>query len=143
MINTQARNLADVRYLFERHERLEQIPRRKWPRVDLQTTLEFRPQLFALERQLGTAPARGYRVIAIAYLITLAEFIVMHGKHYYLAPAYPMLFAAGGVGVERLFSVRLQWLKPALLAAMIVLAITAIFLGSREYLDRQLMLLSG
>jgi len=32
-----------------------------------------------------------------------------------------MLFAAGGVGAERLFSVRLQWLKPALLAAMIAL----------------------
>ena len=65
---------------------------------------------------------RRYPVIAIVYLITLAEFIIMHGKHYYLAPAYPMLFAAGGVGVERLFSIRLQWLKPALLAAMIALA---------------------
>ncbi len=71
---------------------------------------------------LVSCEGRRYRVIAIAYLITLAEFIVMHGKHYYLAPAYPMLFAAGGVGVERLFSVRLQWLKPALLAAMIALA---------------------
>jgi hypothetical protein len=71
---------------------------------------------------LASRDGRRYRVIAIAYLITLAEFIVMHGKHYYLAPAYPMLFAAGGVGAERLFSVRLQWLKPALLAAMIALA---------------------
>jgi Dolichyl-phosphate-mannose-protein mannosyltransferase len=65
---------------------------------------------------------RRYCVIAVAYLITLAEFIVMHGKHYYLAPAYPMLFAAGGVGIERLLSVRCQWLKPALLAAMIAVA---------------------
>ena len=71
---------------------------------------------------LASRDGRRYRVIAIAYLITLAEFMFMHGKHYYLAPAYPMLFAAGGVGVERLFSVRLQWLKPALLAAMIALA---------------------
>ena len=65
---------------------------------------------------------RRYRVIAIAYLITLLEFIVMHGKHYYVAPAYPMLFAAGGVAAERLFSVCLRWLKPALLALMIALA---------------------
>ncbi len=71
---------------------------------------------------LASREGRRYRVIAIAYLITLAEFIIMHGKHYYLAPAYPMLFAAGGVGVERLFSVRLQWLKPALLAAVIAVA---------------------
>jgi hypothetical protein len=65
---------------------------------------------------------RRYRVITIAYLITLAEFIVMHGKHYYLAPAYPMLFAAGAVAAEQLFSVRLRWLKPALLVTMIALA---------------------
>jgi hypothetical protein len=63
---------------------------------------------------------RRYRVLAIAYLITLAEFIVMHGKHYYLAPVYPMLFAAGGVVVERL--ARWQWLKPVLVAAMVALA---------------------
>ena len=71
---------------------------------------------------LASREGRRYRVIAIVYLITLAEFIVMHGKHSYLAPAYPMLFAASGVGGERLFSIRLQWLKPALLAAMIALA---------------------
>ncbi len=65
---------------------------------------------------------RRYRLIAIAYLVTLAEFIVMHGKHYYLAPSYPMLFAAGAVGAERLFSFRLQWFKPALLVAMIAVA---------------------
>jgi hypothetical protein len=38
-----------------------------------------------------------YRAIGIIYLVTLTEFIVLHGKSYYLAPAYPMLFAAGGV----------------------------------------------
>ncbi|TMP97959.1 MAG: glycosyltransferase family 39 protein [Verrucomicrobia bacterium] len=64
---------------------------------------------------------RRYCALAIAYLVTLAEFIVMHGKHYYLAPAYPMLFAAGGVAAERLFAARLRWLKPALLSAVIVI----------------------
>ena len=37
---------------------------------------------------------RRYRIIGIIYLVTLAEFIVLHGKSYYLAPAYTMLFAA-------------------------------------------------
>ncbi len=71
---------------------------------------------------LASRDGRRYRVIAIAYLITLAEFMFMHGKHYYLAPVYPMLFAAGAVAVERLFAIRWQWLKPALLVAMIALA---------------------
>ena len=55
---------------------------------------------------------RRYRVVGIIYLVTLAEFIVLHGKSYYLAPAYPMLFAAGGVAVERIFAARLMWIKP-------------------------------
>lgn len=65
---------------------------------------------------------RRYRLLGIAYLVTLTEFIVMHGKHYYLAPVYPMLFAAGAVAVERLFAIRYQPLKPALAAIMIALA---------------------
>jgi hypothetical protein len=71
---------------------------------------------------LASRDGRRYRVLGIIYLVTLVEFIVMHGKHYYLAPAYPMLFAAGGAAAERLTGIRWQWLKPALLVAMIALA---------------------
>jgi hypothetical protein len=69
----------------------------------------------------GSRAGRRYCAIGIIYLITLAEFIILHGKSYYLAPVYPMLFAAGGVAIERVFAVRLTWLNPALLA-MILLA---------------------
>jgi hypothetical protein len=68
----------------------------------------------------GSRAGRRYCVIGIAYLITLAEFIILHGKSYYLAPAYPMLFAAGGVAIERVFAVRLTWLRPALLAMILM-----------------------
>ncbi|MEP6956830.1 MAG: glycosyltransferase family 39 protein [Chthoniobacterales bacterium] len=72
---------------------------------------------------LLAAPAgRRYRLLGIAYLVTLAEFIIMKGKHYYLAPIYPMLFAAGSVAIEQLFAHRWQWVKPVLAAAMIGLA---------------------
>jgi hypothetical protein len=63
---------------------------------------------------------RRYRVSGITYLVTLAEFIVLHGKSYYLGPAYPMLFAAGGVAVEQVFAARLQWFKPVLPSAILV-----------------------
>src|SRR6266480_1205769 len=68
----------------------------------------------------GSREGRRYRALGIIYLITLAEFIVLHGKSYYLAPAYPMLFAAGGVAIERIFVSHLKWLKPVLLSAMLV-----------------------
>jgi dolichyl-phosphate-mannose-protein mannosyltransferase len=63
---------------------------------------------------------RRYRALGIIYLVTLAEFIVLHGKSYYLAPAYPMLFAAGGVAAERVCAARVKWLKPALLGMVLL-----------------------
>jgi hypothetical protein len=68
----------------------------------------------------GSRAGRRYCAIGIIYLVTLAEFIILHGKSYYLAPAYPMLFAAGGVAVERVFAVRFTWLKPALFALILL-----------------------
>ena len=68
----------------------------------------------------GSRAGRRYCAIGIIYLVTLAEFIILHGKSYYLAPAYPMLFAAGGVAIERVFAARLTWLKPILLATILM-----------------------
>src|SRR5207247_9703558 len=67
---------------------------------------------------LGSREGRRYRAIGIIYLITLAEFIILHGKSYYLPPAYPMLFAAACVAIERIFASTLQWLKQALISEM-------------------------
>jgi len=68
---------------------------------------------------LASGEGRRYRLVAFTYLIALAEFIVMHGKNYYLAPAYPTLFAAGGVAFERIFAQRFRWLRPAIVALII------------------------
>jgi hypothetical protein len=64
---------------------------------------------------------RAYRLLGLAYLITLTIFILLHGKHYYLAPIYPMLFAAGGVATEQLPGHLLRFVRPVFAAAMIVL----------------------
>jgi MFS family permease len=65
---------------------------------------------------------RSYRALGWAYILFLAEMLLLHGKMYYLAPVYPMMFAAGGVWIEGATTRRVWvWVKPAL-----VLAITAI-----------------
>ncbi len=55
---------------------------------------------------------RPYRFLGWSYLVTFGIFTILHGKNYYLAPIYPMLFAAGAVlfeqGVDR---PRLAWLR--------------------------------
>ena len=67
----------------------------------------------------GSRDGRRYMALGIVYVVLLGEFIILHGKSYYLAPAYPMLFAAGGVAVERVFANRLRWFKPGLLVVII------------------------
>jgi len=51
-------------------------------------------------------PAAGsrYRIFGWTYAVMLVTFIVLKGKNYYLAPVYPILFAAGAVAFERLTS---------------------------------------
>src|SRR5208337_1435376 len=78
--------------------------------------------LFAL---LFSARLRPYRALGWAYLVSYAAFFVLHGKNYYLAPIYPMLFAAGAVvlesGLDRRDAgqPRLQWLKPVIAVVML------------------------
>src|SRR5678810_355228 len=54
------------------------------------------------------------------YLISFTAFVLLKGKNYYLAPIYPMLFAAGAItlenGIER---VRQGWLKTAILVLLL------------------------
>ncbi|MHB1271997.1 MAG: glycosyltransferase family 39 protein [Rhodanobacter sp.] len=45
--------------------------------------------------------AARYRILAWLYLVPLALFALARGRGYYMAPAYPMLLAAGAVAGER------------------------------------------
>lgn len=62
--------------------------------------------------------AGNYRFISWTYLTLLTIFILLHGKDYYLAPAYPMLFAGGAVAVE-------LWLESGWARAAVVAVIVA------------------
>jgi hypothetical protein len=55
---------------------------------------------------------RPYRFLGWTYLASFAVFTILHGKNYYLAPIYPMLFAAGAVLFEQAVNrPRLAWLQ--------------------------------
>jgi hypothetical protein len=45
---------------------------------------------------------RRYRVLGWTFLVVLTTLIVLKAKNYYVTPVYPMLFAAGAIGLERL-----------------------------------------
>ena len=60
-----------------------------------------------------------FRVLGIVYVALLAMFIVLRGKNYYLASIYPVLFAAGAVGFERITSARWTWSRVVYVLLMI------------------------
>ena len=43
--------------------------------------------------------ARPWRFVALTYLVFLVMMMALHAKHYYVAPFYPVLFAAGAVAL--------------------------------------------
>ncbi|MFZ6031644.1 MAG: ArnT family glycosyltransferase [Chloroflexota bacterium] len=62
-----------------------------------------------------------YRPLGWAYVLLLLIFTLQHAKHYFLAPAYPMLFAAGAVFLEAYARQRRWvWVAPAAAAMILV-----------------------
>lgn len=65
-------------------------------------------------------PLKPYRLLGWSYLIAFTVFVVLHGKNYYLAPIYPMLFAAGAIAIESgIEKIHQGWLKPALVTVLL------------------------
>jgi 4-amino-4-deoxy-L-arabinose transferase-like glycosyltransferase len=66
------------------------------------------------------AELRVMRFVSIAYVVTAVATIAGGGKDYYLAPAYPALFAIGAVAVER--AVRSGTVRTVYATAIVALA---------------------
>ncbi len=68
-----------------------------------------------------------YRLLGWTFLFVYVLLTILRTKPYFLAPAYPILFAAGAVVVERLrLRPRLVWIRPAYVA---LLALAGILLA--------------
>jgi 4-amino-4-deoxy-L-arabinose transferase-like glycosyltransferase len=74
-----------------------------------------------------------YRVLGWMYVVPLVLLVVLQGRDYYLAPAYPMLYAAGAVWVEQKSRKAEEWksgrgwqrVRTVLIAALLVDVVVA------------------
>ena len=120
-----------------------------WPTLEfLQNAVKYKNailtpwQFFITELQLtsGAVPVwiaglwffffhtrgRAYRTLGWTYVIIFATLVALHGKGYYLLPAYPMLLGAGSVWLEEKLVTRpVPWLRTALVTTMLVSAVIA------------------
>ena len=68
-----------------------------------------------------TRAGKPYRVFGWAFVILYILFTISRAKLYFLAPAYPMLFAAGSLLIEQfVHKPHLGWLKPAYISLLIL-----------------------
>jgi hypothetical protein len=72
--------------------------------------------------------AQQFRFLGFTYLVFLVVMMALHGKDYYLAPIYPMLFAAGGVFWETLTQAkpRLRWVRYALPCVVVAICLLSV-----------------
>lgn len=85
---------------------------------------------------------RRYRLLGWTYVVVLTVFIVLKGKNYYVAPIYPILFAAGAVGFERLTRRSFTWTRSAYVTAIVAVGallapISSPILAPESYLRYQ------
>jgi hypothetical protein len=91
-----------------------------------------------------------FRALGVIYPVLLVVMMGLHAKNYYLAPIYPMLFAAGGATIEGAFSrwrvnADPTWPRAALLtvlalAGLVLLPIFTSFLSPDGLIRYQAML---
>lgn len=70
---------------------------------------------------------RPYRALGWAYLIFLVVMMTLHGKMYYLAAVYPIMFAAGAVWIESA-TTRKRWAWTRSVLALAIAAVSGLYL---------------
>ena len=98
--------------------------------LEMQALIIFHPLsapvwIVGLVELLRDSEGQGWRVLGITWLVIMTCMLAMHGRLYYPAPSYPMLFAAGGLAFERWLTGRNSavWLKPAWIALLVITGI--------------------
>ena len=75
---------------------------------------------------LRSPQGEAFRFLGWTYFFILAELLILRGRIYYLAPIYPMLFAAGAVAIEAWIARHgRNWVKRAILAPLVMGGIVA------------------
>jgi hypothetical protein len=122
--------LWEARYSWPTIEILRNVDQMKnaqvtWAQFILQQTFLVHPLgalicIAGLWFFLYSREGQAYRFLGWTYCFLLAEFLLLRGRIYYLAPIYPMLFGAGAVAAESwIGKYGRNWVKVAILAPLV------------------------
>ena len=120
---------VDLNNVRKFHKNVE-LPPLRFPLQQIMTLLPVNALIWiaGLGYLLFHGEGKRYRVLGVTYLVFLAIMMVLHGKDYYLAPVYPMLFAVGGVFWQKFIEAhaRLRWVKVALPVVVAIMGMAVI-----------------
>lgn len=100
---------------------LDQLDPFAFGKEQLELPFTLAVSLIGIYGMFADAQLKQYRSIAISVLLIFVAMWVMHSKAYYFFAAYPVLFAAGAVTLEKMFSRRPVWTYVA--AAVVILPV--------------------
>jgi len=127
----QIRNdFISLDFLRHIHERDVRIGRTKNFLSDqLELTLFTLPlAIIGLCFYFGSKTGRRFRVVGCLYVVPLITFFIAKGRGYYLAPAYPVLYAGGAVfAAELIANLRRVWQLSLGLIAWVSIVMTICF----------------
>jgi hypothetical protein len=88
----------------------------------LQQIIAMHPILFPvwLAGLITLFRERRWRPLGLTFVVFFVTMEIAHAKDYYLFPIYPMLFAAGAVGIERWTEWHAVWWRTAVTAIVIL-----------------------
>ena len=102
-------SLDFLRHIHERDVRIGRTKNFLPDQLDL-TLFTFPLAILGLIFYFGSERGRPFRAVGYLYVIPLITFFVAKGRGYYLAPAYPVLYAGGAVfGAELITNLRPVW----------------------------------
>jgi hypothetical protein len=60
-----------------------------------------------------------YRFLGVVFLVVFGVLLLLKAKNYYVAPIYPVLFAAGAVALESVTEARARWTRLTYVGALV------------------------
>ena len=103
--------------------------------------LDLHPILFPvwLTGVLWTLWSHRWRVLGLTFVVFFVMMALMHGKEYYLFPAYPMMLAAGSVAIAHWLT---RFQKPALAITLRAAILTVVILAMAAFVPASTWMLS-
>ena len=92
-----------------------------WGQIQLMHPFTLPIWLAGLAYYLRSSTGRPFRFLGWTFVLLFGVSLLTQAKAYYVAPIYPLVFAAGGVATERFIDARSwKWLKPATLVFLLI-----------------------